>query len=122
MDAQDRCLFARQPHSHDREALAKQQAAARYQKLTEEGKTPQAQKDLARLALIRKQREEAAARKAEDAAAKESKRQESLNAGKGIIGKSLGKKGQGSNERADERKNQKSYNFSTDGSKSSPHP
>lgn len=75
-----------------REALQKQQAAARYQKLTEEGKTDQARADLARLAVIRKQREEAKRKKDEELAAKETKRQESLNAGKGIIGKSLGKK------------------------------
>ncbi|KAJ3305945.1 hypothetical protein HDV03_000787 [Kappamyces sp. JEL0829] len=75
-----------------REALQKQQAAARYQKLTEEGKTDQARADLARLALIKKQREEAKRKKEEEAAAKESKKAESLQAGKSIMGKALGKK------------------------------
>ena len=50
-----------------REELAKQQATARYRKLHAEGKTEEAQADLARLALIRKQREEAAKRREEDA-------------------------------------------------------
>ncbi len=50
-----------------REELAKQQAAARYRKLHLEGKTDEAQADLARLALIRKQREEAAKRREEEA-------------------------------------------------------
>ena len=49
-----------------REELAKQQAAARYRKLHLEGKTEEAQADLARLALIRKQREEAAKRREEE--------------------------------------------------------
>ena len=49
-----------------REELAKQQAAARYRKLHMEGKTEEAQADLARLALIRKQREEAAKRREEE--------------------------------------------------------
>ncbi len=72
--------------------MQKQQAAARYQKLTEEGKTDQARADLARLALIRKQREEAKRKKEEEEAAKQSKKSESLAAGKSIIGKSLGGK------------------------------
>ena len=49
-----------------REELAKQQATARYRKLHMEGKTEEAQADLARLALIRKQREEAAKRREEE--------------------------------------------------------
>ena len=49
-----------------REELTKQQAAARYRKLHMEGKTEEAQADLARLALIRKQREEAAKRREEE--------------------------------------------------------
>ncbi|KAL7753228.1 heat- and acid-stable phosphoprotein [Sorochytrium milnesiophthora] len=44
----------------EREAQEKAAAAARYQKLHAEGKTQQAQADLARLAIIRQQREEAA--------------------------------------------------------------
>ncbi|CAB3991120.1 Hypothetical predicted protein [Paramuricea clavata] len=49
----------------EREELEKQQAQQRYQKLHAEGKTEQAQRDLARLAIIRKQREEAARKKEE---------------------------------------------------------
>lgn len=49
----------------EREELEKQQAQVRYQKLHAEGKTEQAQRDLARLAIIRKQREEAARKKEE---------------------------------------------------------
>lgn len=49
----------------EREEIEKQQAQQRYQKLHMEGKTEQAQKDLARLAIIRKQREEAARKKEE---------------------------------------------------------
>jgi hypothetical protein len=49
-----------------REAKEKKEAQERYWKLHEAGKTEQAKSDLARLAVIRKQREEAAAkRKAE---------------------------------------------------------
>lgn len=40
--------------------MEKQQAAARYQKLHAEGKTTEARADLARLAIVRHQREEAA--------------------------------------------------------------
>ena len=47
-----------------REALEKEQAKLRYQKLQAEGKTDEARADLARLAIIRKQREEAAKKKA----------------------------------------------------------
>lgn len=49
----------------EREELEKQEAQVRYQKLHAEGKTEQAQRDLARLAIIRKQREEAARKKEE---------------------------------------------------------
>jgi len=48
-----------------REELEKQQAKERYEKLHLAGKTDEARADLARLALIRKQREEAA-KKRED--------------------------------------------------------
>ncbi|KAJ9631311.1 hypothetical protein, variant [Exophiala oligosperma] len=47
----------------EREAIAAQQAKERYQKLHAEGKTDEARADLARLKLIREQREAAAARK-----------------------------------------------------------
>jgi multidrug efflux pump subunit AcrA (membrane-fusion protein) len=75
----------------EREALQKQQAKERYQKLTEEGKTDQARSDLARLAIIRKQREDAKRKKDEEELAKKSKKQESMQAGKSIISKTLGK-------------------------------
>lgn len=44
----------------EREELEKQQKQANYQKLHAQGKTDQAKADLARLAIIRQQREEAA--------------------------------------------------------------
>ncbi|XP_067875878.1 pdgfa associated protein 1a isoform X2 [Heterodontus francisci] len=44
----------------EREEIEKQQARERYMKLHLEGKTEQARADLARLAIIRKQREDAA--------------------------------------------------------------
>lgn len=43
----------------EREELEKQRALAHYQKLHAEGKTEQARADLARLAIIKQQREEA---------------------------------------------------------------
>ena len=43
-----------------REEIEKQQAKANYQKMHLAGKTDEARADLARLAIIRKQREEAA--------------------------------------------------------------
>ena len=46
-----------------REAIEKEQARQRYEKLHAEGKTDEARADLARLAIIRKQREEAAQKK-----------------------------------------------------------
>ena len=50
-----------------REEIEKQEAKRRYQELHMAGKTEEAQADLARLAIIRKQREEAAKKKAEEA-------------------------------------------------------
>lgn len=44
----------------EREELERQQKQANYQKLHAQGKTEQARADLARLAIIRQQREEAA--------------------------------------------------------------
>ncbi|KAJ3284635.1 heat- and acid-stable phosphoprotein [Borealophlyctis nickersoniae] len=79
----------------EREAMEKERAKAAWWKAQMEGKTDQARADLARLAIIRKQREEAAKKKAEEQATKNkasASRSESLNAGKGIISKSLGKK------------------------------
>eukprot|EP00126_Sphaerothecum_destruens_P012745 Sdes_comp21835_c0_seq1m20390 len=43
----------------EREEIAKQQAKARYEELHRQGKTNEAKADLARLAIIRKQREDA---------------------------------------------------------------
>lgn len=47
----------------EREELEKQKAQANYQKLHAEGKTEQARADLARLAIIKQHRAEAAARR-----------------------------------------------------------
>ncbi|KAJ3221408.1 heat- and acid-stable phosphoprotein [Chytriomyces hyalinus] len=77
----------------EREALEAERKKAAYWKATLEGKTDAAKSDLARLAIIRKQREEAAKKKAEEAAGKAGAtgaKAASLNAGKGIIGKTLG--------------------------------
>lgn len=51
---------------HWREEIEKQQAKARYQQLHMEGKTDEARADLARLAIIRKQREDAAKKREEE--------------------------------------------------------
>lgn len=50
---------------HCREEIEKQRAAKAYAKLHEEGKTDEARRDLARLAIIRQQREEAAKKRDE---------------------------------------------------------
>ena len=55
----------------EREEIERQRAAAAYQKLHAEGKTEQARADLARLAIIRQQREEAAKRREAEKKAKE---------------------------------------------------
>lgn len=47
----------------EREEIEKQRAQAQYQKLHAEGKTDQARADLARLAIIRQQREDARKRR-----------------------------------------------------------
>lgn len=52
-------------HSN-REEIEKQKAKERYMKMHLAGKTEQAKADLARLAIIRKQREEAARKKEEE--------------------------------------------------------
>lgn len=49
-----------------REELEKQKAALHYQKLHAEGKTEEARADLARLAIIRQQREEAARKREQE--------------------------------------------------------
>lgn len=55
----------------EREEIARQKNVMRQRKLQEEGKTDQARSDLARLALIRKQREEAARKREEQKKAKD---------------------------------------------------
>ncbi|XP_062918915.1 pdgfa associated protein 1a [Mobula hypostoma] len=57
----------------EREEIEKQQARERYMKLHLEGKTEQARADLARLAIIRKQREDAARKREHEKKLKEAK-------------------------------------------------
>ncbi|KAJ3313894.1 heat- and acid-stable phosphoprotein [Boothiomyces sp. JEL0838] len=76
----------------EREALEKEQKKQHYFKLQMEGKTDQARADLARLAMIRKQREEAKLKREETEKAAKAKKEESLNAGKSITSKAFGKK------------------------------
>jgi hypothetical protein len=79
----------------EREAAEAARKKEAYFKLQMEGKTAQAKSDLARLAIIRKQREEAAKKRAEEAEAKarpSEAKESSMTAGKSIISKSLGKK------------------------------
>ncbi|XP_043535438.1 pdgfa associated protein 1a [Chiloscyllium plagiosum] len=57
----------------EREEIEKQQARERYMKLHLEGKTEQARADLARLAIIRKQREDAAKKRESEKKGKEAK-------------------------------------------------
>lgn len=72
----------------EREELEKQRARQHYQKMHAAGKTEEARADLARLALIRKQREEQARRKEEEAKAKEAERKAKAES----INRALGKK------------------------------
>ncbi|CAE1316135.1 unnamed protein product [Acanthosepion pharaonis] len=55
----------------EREEIEKQQAKIRYQQLHIQGKTDEARADLARLALIKKQREEAAKKREDEKKAKD---------------------------------------------------
>lgn len=64
----------------EREAIEKEQARQRYEKLHAEGKTDEARADLARLAIIRKQREEAAKKKQQEKDEKEAKLAEAEDA------------------------------------------
>ncbi|XP_069764625.1 28 kDa heat- and acid-stable phosphoprotein-like isoform X2 [Narcine bancroftii] len=57
----------------EREEIEKQQARERYMKLHLEGKTEQARADLARLAIIRKQREDAAKKRESEKKVKDAK-------------------------------------------------
>lgn len=72
----------------EREELEKQRARQHYQKMHAAGKTEEARADLARLALIRKQREEQARKKEEELKAKEAERKAKAES----ISKALGKK------------------------------
>jgi len=72
----------------EREEIDKQKAKANYQKLHAAGKTEEARGDLARLAIIRKQREDAAKKRDEDLKAKEA----ALQGKKDSTDKALGKK------------------------------
>lgn len=67
-----------------KEEIARQEAQRRYEQLHREGKTEEARADLARLAIIRKQREEAARKREEEKKAKEASqaklKAQSLNA------------------------------------------
>lgn len=72
----------------EREELERQKAKAHYMKLHAAGKTEQARQDMARLAIIRKQREEAARKREEEKKAKEA----ALNAKTEAVNKALGKK------------------------------
>jgi len=72
----------------EREEIEKQKARENYQRLHAAGKTEEARADLARLALIRQQREEAAKKREEDR-----KRREAVEAEKSALTKAaLGKK------------------------------
>ncbi|GFQ89880.1 PP28 domain-containing protein [Trichonephila clavata] len=71
----------------EREELEKQRAKAHYQKLHAAGKTTEAKADLARLAIIRKQREEAAKRREEELKAKQEAEKAKANMTKKALGK-----------------------------------
>jgi len=72
----------------EREEIERQRAKAHYQKLHAEGKTEEARQDLARLAIIKKQREEAAKKREEEKKAKDA-----VKAAKhDQVSKALGKK------------------------------
>lgn len=73
----------------EREEIEKQKAKAHYQKLHAAGKTDEAKADLARLAIIRKQREEAAKKREAEAQAK----LDAAKAKREATDKALGKRG-----------------------------
>ncbi|MCL7026256.1 hypothetical protein MKW94_019834, partial [Papaver nudicaule] len=60
----------------EREEIEKQKSHERWMKMQEQGKTESSKKDLERLELIRQQRAEAAKKREEEKAAKESKKVE----------------------------------------------
>lgn len=72
----------------EREEVEKQKAKVHYQKMHAAGKTEEARADLARLALIRKQREEQARRRDEELKAKEAEKKAKAES----ISRALGKK------------------------------
>lgn len=76
----------------EKEEIARQEAARRYQQLHAQGKTEEARADLARLAIIRKQREEAAQKREQEKKEKELRAQASKEASLQAI-KSKGSKG-----------------------------
>lgn len=88
LDPEKDLAEAPQLSRREREELEKQRARQHYQKMHAAGKTEEARADLARLALIRKQREEQAKRKEEELKAKEAERKAKAES----INKALGKK------------------------------
>lgn len=72
----------------EREEVDKQKAKAHYQKMHAAGKTDEARSDLARLAIIRKQREDAAKKRLEDQQTKDNV----AKAKQDEVSKALGKK------------------------------
>ncbi|XP_046405532.1 28 kDa heat- and acid-stable phosphoprotein-like [Ischnura elegans] len=72
----------------EREALEAERAQANYQRLHAKGKTEEARADLARLAIIKKQREEAAKRREEERMSKEAAKQTKTKE----VNKALGKR------------------------------
>eukprot|EP00111_Clytia_hemisphaerica_P020102 TCONS_00059236-protein len=69
----------------EREAIEKEQARQKYEKLHAEGKTDEARADLARLAIVKKQREEAAKKKDQEKKDKEAKLVEAEKARKAAM-------------------------------------
>ena len=76
----------------EKEEIAKQEATRRYQQLHAQGKTDEARADLARLAIIRKQREEAAQKREQEKKEKELRQQAAKEASLQAI-KSKGSRG-----------------------------
>lgn len=72
----------------EREEIEKQKAKANYQKMHAAGKTEEARADLARLAIIRKQREDASKKRLEEQQAKDN----AAKAKQDEVSKALGKK------------------------------
>uniref|UniRef100_A0A1B6G8P2 Casein kinase substrate phosphoprotein PP28 domain-containing protein n=1 Tax=Cuerna arida TaxID=1464854 RepID=A0A1B6G8P2_9HEMI len=71
----------------EREELEKQRATAHYQKLHAEGKTEEARADLARLAIIKQQRADAAKRREDEKKAKEALQQKKTEQTQKALGK-----------------------------------